>query len=141
MLKPGALLCGKVSDITACQYLYTSNMLGRVCLHVHSQAGCNSAIEYLVHVPDSLKVCGCVQARQALTGALKIWWDQSHSSAPDWHPALLPSIFLGAKAAAMNSNIDPNQVGYPSGVLLSIGLWRRAQFQILHAGAVSSILV
>ena len=57
----------------------------------------------------------CMQARQALTGALKIWWDQSQlhrlNNDPDWQPALLPSIFVGAKAAAMDRNVDPNQVG------------------------------
>ena len=56
----------------------------------------------------------CTQARQALTGALKIWWDQSqknkHNNEPDWQPALLPSVFAGAKAAAMTRNVDPNQV-------------------------------
>ncbi|KAL0053110.1 hypothetical protein WJX82_000994 [Trebouxia sp. C0006] len=54
-----------------------------------------------------------LQARQALTGALKIWWDQSqknkHNNEPDWQPALLPSVFAGAKAAAMTRNVDPNQ--------------------------------
>lgn len=56
----------------------------------------------------------CMQARQALTGALKIWWDQSqlHSvnNAPDWQPALLPAMFVGAKAAAMESSAGPIQV-------------------------------
>ena len=56
----------------------------------------------------------CTQARQALTGALKTWWDQSqknkHNNKPDWQPALLPSVFAGAKAAAMTRNVDPNQV-------------------------------
>ena len=55
-----------------------------------------------------------VQARQALTGALKVWWDQSqlHSvnNVPDWQPALLPAMFVGAKAAAMESNAGPVQV-------------------------------
>lgn len=57
-----------------------------------------------------------MQARQALTGALKIWWDQSqlHSKEkiPDWQPALLPAMFVGAKAAAaaMESSARPNQV-------------------------------
>lgn len=55
-----------------------------------------------------------VQARQALTGALKIWWDQSqlHSvnNVPDWQPSLLPAMFVGAKAAAMESNAGPIQV-------------------------------
>ncbi|KAL3150414.1 hypothetical protein ABBQ32_000252 [Trebouxia sp. C0010 RCD-2024] len=56
-----------------------------------------------------------LQARQALTGALKIWWDQSqlHSkdNIPDWQPALLPAMFVGAKAAAaaMESSARPIQ--------------------------------
>ncbi|KAL0034398.1 hypothetical protein WJX79_000220 [Trebouxia sp. C0005] len=55
-----------------------------------------------------------LQARQALTGALKIWWDQTqkkqhNKDEPDWQPALLPSVFVGAKAAAMTRNVDPNQ--------------------------------
>lgn len=47
-----------------------------------------------------------LQARQALTGALKIWWD----NAPDWQPALLPAIFVGAKAAAMDRMADTIKV-------------------------------
>ena len=61
-----------------------------------------------------------MQARQALTGALKIWWDQSQverkEDIPDWQPALLPAMFVGAKAAAaaMESSARPIQVPTPS---------------------------
>ena len=61
--------------------------------------------------------CARMQARQALTGALKIWWDQSQlhtvNNAPDWQPALLPAMFVGAKAAAMESSAGPIQVATP----------------------------
>lgn len=59
-----------------------------------------------------------MQARQALTAALKIWWD----NAPDWQPALLPAIFVGAKAAALDRMADTIKV-FPSSKMTLLLLW------------------
>jgi len=80
-----------------------------------------------------------------LAGALKIWWDQSQerskNNEPDWKPALLPSIFFGAKAAAMNINVDPNQVGMPdfTNPLLLVGHVRIAR-QVTPLSCVQDIV-
>ena len=67
---------------------------------------------HLVHPGHT--TCVCVQARQALTAALKIWWD----NAPDWQPALLPAIFVGAKAAALDRMADTIKVLWSLTLLL-----------------------
>lgn len=80
--------------------------------------------------------CVCMQARQALTGALKIWWDQSQlktkDKTPDWQPALLPAMFVGAKAAAaaMESSARPIQVSPSLSLILLV---------LLHPATASQV--
>lgn len=116
--------CRSVCNRSHCwNYLSVSKGAER-CFVIHPllwldcSCSCMLTVTWLSGIRDAADhTCACMQARQALTGALKIWWDQSqlHSvnNAPDWQPALLPAMFVGAKAAAMESSAGPIQVPIP----------------------------